>query len=208
MSESKNTEQLILEAAVKEFAIKGFDGARTTAIASAAGVTHAMLHYYFRSKENLFERIFKDKIRFLITIVFGIMNDSSKDIITRIKHGISRHFDFLLENPELPLFFVNTMSSRPELFTRVKNELQTEARHQLQTLQTEFDRAAEAGQTEHVNVPMLIFDMVSLNIFPFLTAKPLKQFFSDSDMTYEDFMHLKKIENIKTIIRRIQKPQP
>ena len=55
--EKPTTEQLILEAAEEEFLLKGFDGARTTAIAERAGVTHAMLHYYFRTKEQLFERI-------------------------------------------------------------------------------------------------------------------------------------------------------
>ena len=44
----RNKEQAILEAAEREFIAKGFAGARTTSIAEAAGVTHAMLHYYFR----------------------------------------------------------------------------------------------------------------------------------------------------------------
>ena len=54
---AQKREQAILEAAEREFLKKGFDGARTTSIAAAAGVTHAMLHYYFRTKEQLFERI-------------------------------------------------------------------------------------------------------------------------------------------------------
>ena len=54
---TKDTESEILKAAEQEFMLKGFDGAKTTSIAHAAGVTHAMLHYYFRTKEQLFERI-------------------------------------------------------------------------------------------------------------------------------------------------------
>ena len=46
---TKTKEQAILAAAEQEFLAKGFDGARTTSIAAAAGVTHAMLHYYFRT---------------------------------------------------------------------------------------------------------------------------------------------------------------
>ncbi len=52
-----DTEERILKAAETEFFTKGFDGARTTSIAERAGVTHAMLHYYFRSKALLFERV-------------------------------------------------------------------------------------------------------------------------------------------------------
>ena len=51
--ETSNTEQSILKAAEKEFLKKGFSGSKTTEIAKEAGVTHAMLHYYFRTKENL-----------------------------------------------------------------------------------------------------------------------------------------------------------
>ena len=61
----RNKEQAILEAAEREFIAKGFAGARTTSIAEAAGVTHAMLHYYFRTKEQLFERILDEKMRLM-----------------------------------------------------------------------------------------------------------------------------------------------
>ena len=62
---TKTKEQAILAAAEQEFLAKGFDGARTTSIAAAAGVTHAMLHYYFRTKENIFERILDEKLRLM-----------------------------------------------------------------------------------------------------------------------------------------------
>lgn len=54
-NDKQTKEQEILKAAEQEFLTKGYDGARTTSIAQAAGVTHAMLHYYFRTKEQLFD---------------------------------------------------------------------------------------------------------------------------------------------------------
>ena len=59
--ETSNTEQSILKSAEKEFLKKGFSGSKTTEIAKEAGVTHAMLHYYFRTKENLFNKVFSKK---------------------------------------------------------------------------------------------------------------------------------------------------
>ena len=61
----QNKEQAILKAAEREFLTKGYAGARTTSIAEAAGVTHAMLHYYFRTKEHIFERILDEKMRLM-----------------------------------------------------------------------------------------------------------------------------------------------
>ena len=78
----RNKEQAILEAAEREFIVKGFAGARTTSIAEAAGVTHAMLHYYFRTKEQLFERILDEKMRLMGESVLAAF---------RFHHGQSRH---------------------------------------------------------------------------------------------------------------------
>ena len=58
MSKNDNKEQDILHAAEKLFAEKGFKGATTTLIAAEAGVTHAMLHYYYRTKDQIFLKVF------------------------------------------------------------------------------------------------------------------------------------------------------
>ena len=60
--EKKSTRQMILEAADAEFLEKGYDGTTTASIAARAKVTHAMLHYYFQTKENLFEMFIHGKM--------------------------------------------------------------------------------------------------------------------------------------------------
>ena len=82
--EVKTKEQQILAAAEQEFLTKGYDGARTTAIAKVAGVTHAMLHYYFRTKEQLFERIVDEKFATMSRSMFAIMGDPKLPIVERI----------------------------------------------------------------------------------------------------------------------------
>lgn len=109
-----NTEQLILEAAEEEFFTKGFGGARTTVIAEKAGVTHAMLHYYFRKKELLFERIVAKNISLLAQTVVAAMGNPDMPIVERLKSGIASHFDLIAANPQLPRFFINEVWSRPE----------------------------------------------------------------------------------------------
>ena len=71
--EKKSKEQLILEVAESEFFSKGFDGTRTVVIAQKAGVTHAMLHYYFRTKEQLFDRIISDKFELISQMVLNLL---------------------------------------------------------------------------------------------------------------------------------------
>ena len=84
----RNKEQAILEAAEREFIVKGFAGARTTSIAEAAGVTHAMLHYYFRTKEQLFERILDEKMRLMGESVLAAFGQPGLPLAERLRDGI------------------------------------------------------------------------------------------------------------------------
>ena len=104
--DKQNKEQEILKAAEQEFLTKGYDGARTTSIALAAGVTHAMLHYYFRTKEQLFDRIVESKFVTMSQSLIAILGDPTLPIVERIKGGIEAHFDFVAANPELPRLLV------------------------------------------------------------------------------------------------------
>ena len=79
----QSKEQAILKAAEREFLTKGYAGARTTSIAEAAGVTHAMLHYYFRTKEHIFERILDEKMRLMSESVLAAFGQPGLPVAQR-----------------------------------------------------------------------------------------------------------------------------
>ena len=199
--QAKDTEQLILEAAITEFSPKGFDGARTSSIAAAAGVTHAMLHYYFRTKEKLFERIFKDKIRYIFNMVLAPLVEESGCIKQRIRVGIEKHFDFLLANKELPIFFITTINSRPEAYREVIGEFSPTAYDRICALQKELDKAHESGEISSVRADQLIGDIASLNVFPFLAYPMLMAATGNSD--FDSYMEMRKKEIVEIIMKRI-----
>lgn len=105
MGKDQNSkEELILKAAEEEFMQKGFDGAKTTAIAARAGVTHAMLHYYYRTKENLFNKVLDDKLGIMIETIFSTFRDQEVPFLDKIKMAIEVHFDFFVRNPGFTTF--------------------------------------------------------------------------------------------------------
>ncbi|EKC60388.1 TetR family transcriptional regulator, partial [human gut metagenome] len=118
-----NREDAILRAAEQEFLAKGFEGARTTSIAKAAGVTHAMLHYYFRTKEQLFERILDEKLQLMSQTVLSAFGEPGLPLAERLRNGIGRHFDFVAENPDLPRFIVNEVFARPERYELMRRRI-------------------------------------------------------------------------------------
>ena len=102
----QDTEAKILQAAESEFLTKGFAGARTTSIAQAAGVTHAMFHYYFRTKDKLFERIISEKIALMKELLLDTVANSDMSLEDKIRNVIERHLDFVAANANLPRFLV------------------------------------------------------------------------------------------------------
>ena len=203
--ERQNKEQVILAAAEQEFLTKGYDGARTTSIAKAAGVTHAMLHYYFRTKEQLFERIVDEKFETMSHSMFAIMGDPSLPIVERIKGGIEAHFDFVAQNPLLPRFVINEIISRPERYDVLYKRVGAIIDNVYRGLQSEINRSAERGEIERVDIKMLFISIMSLNIFTFLAYPFMEPLMGELMADRERFLAERKAENIETILRRIKK---
>lgn len=200
-----DTEKLILEAAIKEFSLKGFDGARTAAIASEAGVTHAMFHYYFRTKEKLFQRIFQEKMSDIMNMMTAEIVSTEGSIMERLKKGIERHFDFLKANDTLPVFLVTTLNSRPELYKDLRENLLQTFPERIGKIQHAFDQAAERGEISRVDVVKLFGDIAALNVFPFVATSLFMAVTGYSESQRAEFLETRKQETIETIIKRISR---
>lgn len=199
----RDTEALILQAAEREFLEKGYSGAKTTAIAQAAGVTHAMLHYYFRTKDKLFEKIVADKMDKLKRVMFGVLGNPDLPLRERIKQGVEQHFDFIAENPHLPRFIFNELHEHPERIDQVKNSIASIAAKAITTLQNEIDRKAASGECRPVDARMLMLDIASLNLFPFIAAPLISSSFGNLFEGREEFLEMRKKENVRTVLGKL-----
>ena len=201
---SQDTEERILHAAEKEFFEKGYAGARTASIAEAAGVTHAMLHYYFRTKDNLFGRIVAEKINMLGDIILSAFGDGNLPLEERIRQGVERHFDFIAANRELPRFIVNEVLARPKQTGIMKDNALRIVNKLLDNLQQDIDEHAAKGLCRRVNAQMLLIDIVSLNVFPFMATPIVKSAIGSYYDNYDSFLELRKKENVETILEKLK----
>lgn len=201
---AQKREQAILEAAEREFLKKGFDGARTTSIAAAAGVTHAMLHYYFRTKEQLFERILDEKMRMMGQSVLAAFGDARLPLPERLRNGIERHFDFIAANPDLPRFIVNEVFARPERYEAMQRQIRSLMGVMLIDTQRALDEAADRGEIRRIDVRMLMLDIISLNVFVFIAYPILESLLGDLTADRERFFELRKAETVETVMRRLK----
>src|SRR6476620_200228 len=101
LRKEQNTEQKILEAAKKVFLKEGMTGARMQDIADEAGINKAMLHYYFRSKEKLFEKIVTDLPEHFFPRLVKI-SESDEPLFRKIASCVAEYIDQMRRTPYLP----------------------------------------------------------------------------------------------------------
>lgn len=199
-----DTEKQILLSAEKEFLTKGFAGARTTSIAEAAGVTHAMFHYYFRTKEKLFDQIINEKIGLLKELVNNSFGNSDASLQEKIRNIIEKHLDFIAQNPDLPRFLIVEVFGHSERLQAVAEKVKHYAPMLIATLQEEIDEAAERGEIRRVDAQMLMIDIMSLNIFSSLAAPMLNIMLDNYVADFGKFLEKRKRENYETIMKKLK----
>ena len=203
-----DTESRILQAAEEEFLLKGLEGARTTAIAERAGVTHAMLHYYFRTKNMLFERIIEEKMRNAGNIMQAVFVLGDMPLMERVKRGVEQHFDFIAANPNLPRFVIQVIYSHPERHEIMRSQVLTITKDWLCDLQRHIDESAATKATEWIDARMLLLDIVSLNLFAFIGYPFVSLMFDGLVTDKKVFFEKRKAENVELIMRRLKKMEP
>ena len=199
MGDSENTENRILEAAEAEFLEQGYDGARTISIAERAGVTHAMLHYYFRTKEQLFHRILEEKVDALVHSVITAFTNPGKPFLQRIEEGISAHFDFLASNPKIPLFIVREIGKRD---LGIEDKLRGNVAPLFMKIQSEINELADKGKVKPIDPVMLFLDIISQNVFPFMIFPIVAPVLGITDR--KALLERVKQENIELILSRLK----
>lgn len=165
-----DVEQHILEIARKHFVQNGFAGARLQDIADEAGYTKAMLHYYFRSKQQLYERITSHVLDQVIPKFAGAIGEEGA-VLTKIERMVQVYISTLLAHPDIPLFIISEISQRREYFVA---ELQKRS-HYFPVLQQFFLQIMaemEAGTIRKMDPIHLLLNIMGMSVFPFL-AKPM-----------------------------------
>jgi TetR/AcrR family transcriptional regulator len=193
-----STEEKILLAAEQIFMKDGYDGSRMQKIADLAGINKAMLHYYFRSKDALFERIFKEKFNKLFPEIEGQLN-SEKRFIDKVCVFAEKYVDFTIDNPYLPLFVINNINKNAEFAQNLPYKLP-------QILLSSFLEDAEKGYCKNMNPAHLFMSILGICIFPFLGKSMLKVVFGMSDEDFIELMQHRKAE-IQTQIRILLTPE-
>jgi AcrR family transcriptional regulator len=165
-----STEQKIKEAAKKLFTQKGFAATRTRDIAEEAGINLALLNYYFRSKQKLFDLIMMENFQQFVGGISLAFSDDTMTVEAKVTKVVNSYIDFLTEFPDLPLFILNELRGNPSNLAMKLNEQVAPARQRFFQQMTEMKKE---GKTQ-LDAFDFVANLVGLTVFPFV-GKPLLQ---------------------------------
>lgn len=184
-----STEQKIKEAAKRVFQKKGFGLTRTRDIAKEAGINLALLNYYYRSKENLFEIVMQESIEEMFFYLEHIMNNKQTTLTEKIDAGVLRYIEGMSKNSNLPLFLFSELQANPQhLFDRVKIP---EGFIQETYM---FKQINEQINKEKLNFTAIHFfiNLVSMSIFPIIGQPFIKYVTKMDEKSFADFIEQRK----------------
>lgn len=163
-----STEFVILSAAKKVFSIKGKDGATMQEIANEAGINKALLHYYFRTKDLLFEQVFFEEVKKFSPILKNVIAQEV-DLYQKINNICEAYILMAIENPFVPVFVIGELNKQPDLLIQkmFDGELPDFPKLALQ-----IKEEVDAGKIKPIMPQQLIMNMMSMCVFPFL-MKPM-----------------------------------
>lgn len=205
LQKNSNTEQIILETAERMFLEKGFAMTSTTDIAKEVGCNQAMVHYYFRTKEKLFESIFEKKIKLFASPFLQVQaNDENLTFEVQLKKLIEAHFDIIKANPRIPFFLFNELLTNPNRLESFAKKVAEVPLTVLSKIGEELDVEIEKGTIRPMNTIELLLTILSLNITPFIMIPVFKKVINISDSELDRIIDNRKHENVHIILRSLK----
>ena len=180
-------ENKIIEIAKNVFIEKGYAETSMSEIAAKVGINRPGLHYYFRTKDKMFEAVFGDIIMSIIPKVFDILIQKDKKIGKRVEEIIDTYYKLFLENPKLPMFVIREINRGANLLINTAEKLHLPERF-FGTLHS-IEEEMKEGKLKQVPIRFIFYNLYSLLSIPFLSQDLTYSLLLDENESFEDMLN-------------------
>jgi TetR/AcrR family transcriptional regulator len=194
-----DTEARILAAARRVFVQRGTAGARLQEIATEAGVTQALVHYYFKNKDALAERVFLDVARTMTAGLVGGVPSPTDSLETLIERLVTAYIDTVREAPFIPGYLLAEAQQQPERLDRLVNAAigtmpSVMAAMMLAYVEQQIARRIAEGTLRPMTARQLMVNVMALAVFPFVALPVLRATFGFTDEQFAEFLDERRRE--------------
>ncbi len=184
-----STEEKIKNAARIVFHKKGFAATRTRDIAEEAGINLALLNYYFRSKEKLFDIVMFETMQHFFKSIAVVVNNEQTSLATKIDVIVANYIDMLIANPNIPLFLLNELKMQPDEL--VKKMGMREVLMNSSFIK-QFQQGVKDGKITPIHPLHFFVNIISITVFPFVASPIIKGMGDLSQQQFEALMQERK----------------
>lgn len=190
------TEEKIIASAEKLFYQRGKAGTSMQDIANDAGINRTLLNYYFRSKDQLFEAVFRKAMGAFVPEL-AVMMSTDISFEEYVPAMVEKIIDTMLENPQIPIFVLQELSSNPERMPQIIKEMGIDPAKAMEIM----GGGGVVPPLADMDPRQIILNLMSLCIFPF-AAKPVVL-----DILYngDNEAYIEAMKERKTLLPRIIK---
>jgi len=200
------TEDRILNAAMKVFTRKGFAAARMEEIAKEAGINRALLHYYHRDKQTMFNRIFESRFKEFFKGLFVIFDADNISLFEKISRMVEHEINTLIKHPDLARFIIIEIAHEPERLLQQGLKMGINPRVLITSFDTLVQKEIEQGNIKStITGKQLIMNIMSLCIYPFVARSIVQTMMQKNDQEFLDMMEQRKTEVSELIMNGIKK---
>ncbi|MEO0898574.1 MAG: helix-turn-helix domain-containing protein [Bacteroidota bacterium] len=188
MAEDK--EHLILETARRHFVQNGYAATRMQEIADDAGINKALLHYYYRSKEKLYDRILTETMDFMVPKIAGAMI-SEGTFFERLEKLIEQYISVLIEHPDIPFFILTEITQRKD---KLVAEIRNRSHHfpAAQSFLMQMIKEMEEGKLKKMPPHQVFLNIMSMTVFPFVVRPVFTTVFQQDENDFKSMMEERK----------------
>jgi len=207
MSEIKEkpTEELILNAAMKVFTRKGYSAARTEEIAKEAGINRALLHYYYRDKQTIFNLIFESRFKEFFKGLFVIFEADNTSLFDKIRRMVDHEITTLTKHPDLARFIITEIAQEPELLLEHGKKLGVNPRLFIEAFEKQVFHEVNIGIIRPIEGKQLLINIMSLCIYPFVAKPIIQTMMALDEPSFYQMTEQRKKEVSEFIINAIKK---
>jgi AcrR family transcriptional regulator len=201
--QKNNMEEQILLVAKELFMQNGYEGVSTTQVAKAVGCNQALVHYYYRTKQNLFKIICQQEIQKMLKILADIPQEdiSFENFIEKI---IDAQIGFLKNNPDAPFFIIGELRHNSEVLKMMRELFSEFGKEILSKIRMFVEMKQRKGELNDVSIEDLLIDIVSLDVMSFVGQVLFTQILEMDSQTQEAFLERRKIHIKKLILSNIK----
>ncbi len=196
--QKNNMELQILLVAKDLFVQHGYDGVSTTQVAKAAGCNQALVHYYYRTKQNLFKIIYQQELNKMLQAISDIPQEdiSFEEFIAKI---VDMQMDFMVTNNNAPFFLIGELRKNSEVLEIIKESIENFRKEILNKIRSFIKIKQEKGEVKDIVIEDLLIDILSLNVISFVGQSFFGQILNLDSIEQEEFISRRK-EHIKKLI--------